>query len=80
MALVAEEVRDHATAGSGAASPKGLLARLADISSFIVVLLASALAVALVAVTAPLLVVVSALSGALRKNARRGRWRDAPAL
>lgn len=80
VALVAQEVQDPAAAPSGGASPKRLLARLADISSFILVLLASALAVALVAVTAPFLVVVSALSGALRKNARRGRWRAAPAL
>lgn len=80
VALVAEEVRDPATAGFGAASPRRLLARFADVSSFILVLLASALAVALVAVTAPILIVVSALSGALRKNARRGRWRAASAL
>lgn len=79
VALVAKDLQLQQTSPSSARSVWRILARIADLLTFVLVFALSAAAVVILAIAAPVAVSLSALSGLGGRDRRRGRWRAAPA-
>jgi len=76
---VKDEQKNLADLGKPGGLGRAHIARVADFLIFFTILALSAIAVVVLAVTAPIALAVSAIAGLFHKNGDRGQWRPASA-